>query len=198
MHIAATESVSLRTRRKSRLVSSNWNRPSVALPPFSGLGTDNFFPVRRQLPISRRMTSTTATCFRFATLLSHRIVGWSRPSKRPAAFKDKACNVASSRFWNGFHVAAFCCFPHASIERTPLVHIPSAVFHVSDLAPPKVECGPSCRSAACAYFFVQVGQQTLTDRLACRARFLRLLNGQVVCHLMLQTDMVNSTDLLFA
>ena len=79
-----------------------------------------------------------------------------------------------------------------------LVHISSVVFHVIDLVPPKVECGPGCRSAACAYFFVQVGQQTLTDRLACRGRFLRLLNGQVVCHLMLQTDVVHSTDFLFA
>src|SRR4029453_16483233 len=118
--------------------------------------------------------------------------------ERSDGFKNKGCNVASSRFWNGFHEAAFCCFPHASIEHIRLVHISSVVFHVFDLVPPKVECGPGRRSAACAYFFVHVGQQTLTDRLACRGRFLRLLNGQVVCHLMLQTDVVNSTDFLFA
>ena len=116
----------------------------------------------------------------------------------PATFKNKGRNIARSRFWNGFHAAAYCCFPHASIEHTRLVHIPSVMFHVSDLVPPEVECGPGCRSIACAYFLIQVGQQTLTDRLACRGRFLRLLNGQVVCHLMLQTDVVNSTDFLFA
>ena len=115
-----------------------------------------------------------------------------------SGLQEQRCNVASSRFWNGFREAAFCCFPRASIEHIRLVHRSSAVFHVFDLVPPKLERGPGCRSAACTYFFVQVGQQTLTDRLACRGRFLRLLNGQVVCHLMLQTDVVNSTDFLFA
>src|SRR4029450_14028405 len=35
------------------------------------------------------MTATTATCFRFAILLSHRILGWSRPSsgQRPSRTK---------------------------------------------------------------------------------------------------------------
>jgi hypothetical protein len=36
--------------------------------------------------------------------------------ERPATVKNKGCNVASSRFWNGFHAAVFSYFPHTAQE----------------------------------------------------------------------------------
>src|SRR6266540_2314177 len=97
------------------------------------------------------MTSATATCFRFAILLSHRIVGWSRPSSAQQPSRTKGVTllgrVSEMVLWS--RLLLLC----TSIEHT-LVHISSVVSHVSDLVPPKVECGPGCRWATCADFFV--------------------------------------------
>ena len=49
------------------------------------------------------MTSATPTRFRFATLLSHRIVDWLKAIERPAAFKNKRRNLGVSHFGKGFH-----------------------------------------------------------------------------------------------
>src|SRR4029453_3076990 len=47
------------------------------------------------------MTSATPTCFRFATLLSHRIVGWSRPSSAQQPSRTKGVTLLG-RFGMGF------------------------------------------------------------------------------------------------
>src|SRR6266496_429150 len=44
------------------------------------------------------MTSTTATCFRFAILLSHRIVGWSRPSRAQQPSRTKGVTLLGRVF----------------------------------------------------------------------------------------------------
>src|SRR6266487_4762933 len=97
------------------------------------------------------MTSATATCFRFAILLSHRIIGWSRPSSAQQPSRTKGVTLLGRV--SEMVLCSCLLLLCASIEHT-LVHISSVGFHVSDLVPPKVECGPGCRSAGRAYFFV--------------------------------------------
>src|SRR5882672_4535307 len=48
------------------------------------------------------MTSATATCFRFAILLSHRIVGWSRPSSAQQPSRTKGVTLLGRVFGMAF------------------------------------------------------------------------------------------------
>jgi hypothetical protein len=152
-----------------------WERISLARATFTGSllrrAVSSLFPQPSFLSLAEMRTSTfcqTWTCHRsFGRVRPTSLENFLDPNHREKSPHADHPGSSSDKLPRRIEFAAGAASPSSKskerfvskVRTDPIFSYrpcppTSVVLRVSDLVPPKVECGPGCRSAACVYFFV--------------------------------------------